>query len=78
MSLNPAAERPALAPVRIPVFGHISRAVKQDIDLVFYLITIFLTLVVLAVMQWGLPALVMTALAFVPVMFIWFLIISAP
>lgn len=76
MSYNPAAS--ALPPVRIPVLGHLARALSQDIDLAFYLVTIFVTAVVLAVMTWGLAALVLTALAMVPVMFAWFIIISLP
>ncbi len=75
MSLNPAVP---LAPVRIPVLGHLARALGQDINLAFYLVTIFVTAVVLAVMTWGLPALVITALALVPLMFAWFIIISLP
>ena len=79
MSLNPAAPlAPANTPVRIPVLGHLARALGQDINLAFYLVTIFVTAVVLAVMTWGLPALVITALAMVPLMFAWFIIISLP
>lgn len=66
------------APIRIPVLGHLARALGQDINLAFYLLTIFVTGVVLAVMTWGLPALVLTALSLVPVMFAWFLVISKP
>lgn len=76
MSLSATDVSPA--PIRIPVLGHLARALGQDINLAFYLITIFITAVVLAVMTWGLPALVLTALALVPVMFGWFLIISKP
>jgi hypothetical protein len=74
MSLS-AAES---APIRVPVLGHLARALGQDINLAFYLLTIFVTGVVLAVMTWGLPALVLTALSLVPVMFAWFLVISKP
>lgn len=73
MSLNPAVPS-----IRIPVLGHLARALGQDINLAFYLVTIFVTAVVLAVMTWGLPALVFTALAMVPVMFAWFITISLP
>lgn len=73
MSLNPAVPS-----IHIPVLGHLARALGQDINLAFYLVTIFVTAVVLAVMTWGLPALVLTALAMVPVMFAWFIIISLP
>lgn len=68
----------ALPAPRIPVLGHLARAVGQDISVIFYLITIFVTAVVLAVMTWGLAALVLTALAAVPLMFAWFIIISLP
>lgn len=78
MSLSAAAAPSALPPVRIPVLGHLARAVGQDINLVFYLLVIALTALVLAVMSYGLPALVLTALALVPVMFLWFIIISLP
>lgn len=75
---EPSAKSTDLPPIRIPVLGHIARAVGQEIDLVFYLLVIALTALVLAVMIYGLPALVLTALALVPVMFLWFIIISLP
>ena len=60
------------------MLGHLARALGQDMNLAFYLVTIFVTAIVLAVMTWGLPALVITALALVPLMFAWFIIISLP
>lgn len=61
-----------------PVIGSLVRDVGRDINLIFYILTIFVTGVVLAVQAWGLAALVMVALALVPVMFVWFIIISLP
>lgn len=55
---------------RLPLIGFIARDIERDINVIFYLITIFVTMVTLAVMKWGVVALAMTALAAVPVMFI--------
>ncbi len=52
-----------------PVLGPLARAVARDISLIYYLLTILVTLIVLAVQSWGLAALVLSAVAFVPVMF---------
>lgn len=54
---------------RLPLIGPIARAIAQDINIIFYLITIFVTALVLAVQTWGLVALALTAVCFVPVMF---------
>jgi hypothetical protein len=63
---------------RLPLVGPIARAVDQDINLIFYLLVIALTLLVLAVKLWGLVALTMVALAAVPCMFAFFIAISWP
>jgi hypothetical protein len=72
--------RPILSRVihATPVVGALVRDVGRDINLIFYVLTIFVTAVVLAVQVWGLAALVVTALALVPVMFAWFIVISLP
>jgi hypothetical protein len=62
----------------IPVVGRVIREVEREIDTIYYLLTIFLTAVVLAVLTWGLPALVLTALALVPVMFVLLVILARP
>jgi hypothetical protein len=62
----------------IPIVGRIIRDVEREIDTVYYLLTIFVTAVVLAVQTWGLPALVLTALAMVPVMFVLLVILARP
>lgn len=62
----------------IPVIGHVIRDIEREIDSVYYLLAIFVTAVVLAVQTWGLPALVLTALALVPVMFVLLVILARP
>ena len=62
----------------LPVVGRVIRDVERDIDSVFYLIVILLTLMVLAVQTWGLAALVVTAVALVPVMFTILIWITLP
>lgn len=55
----------------IPVLGWIARdCAKGHPENIYYAIAIFLSLVAMAVMTWGLPALGLTALAMVPVMFV--------
>lgn len=54
--------------MRIPVIGWITRDLLfGDADNIYYALVILLTLVVLLVMNFGLPALAMSALAIVPV-----------
>lgn len=62
----------------IPVVGRVIRDVEREVDTVYYLLTIFVTAVVLAVQTWGLPALVLTAVALVPVMFVLLIILARP
>lgn len=62
----------------IPVVGQVIRDIERDTDSIYYLLTIFVTAVVLAVQTWGLPALVLTALALVPVMFVLLIFIARP
>jgi hypothetical protein len=62
----------------LPVIGRVVRDIERDVDTVFYLIVIALTALVLAIMVWGLPALVLTAVAMVPVMFVFLILISRP
>lgn len=61
-----------------PVVGRVIRDVERDTDTIYYLLTIFVTAVVLAVQTWGLPALVLTAVALVPVMFLLLILIARP
>ncbi len=71
---------PALpaASVTLPVLCHIARDIGRDINVVFYLIVIALTAVVLAVKTFGLAALVLTAVALVPVIFVLLLWVTLP
>ncbi|KAF0113638.1 MAG: Uncharacterized protein FD150_1928 [Rhodobacteraceae bacterium] len=62
----------------LPVIGGVIRAVERELDTIYYLLVIALTALVLAIQTWGLPALVLTALAIVPVMFILLVILAIP
>lgn len=62
----------------VPVVGRIIRDVEREVDTVYYLLTIVVTALILAVQVWGLPALVLTALAMVPVMFVLLVILARP
>ena len=58
----------------VPVVDHGEREVRA----LYLLLTLFTIAVVLAVAIWGLPALVVTALILVPVMFVLFVFLSLP
>ena len=62
----------------IPIVGQVIRDVERDTSSIFYLLVIFITAVVLGIKTWGLPALVLTALALVPVMFVLLIILARP
>lgn len=62
----------------LPVVGRVIREIEQEIDTLYYLMVIALTGVVLAVQAWGLPALVLTALALVPVIFVLLIWVTIP
>lgn len=61
-----------------PVIGHVARDISRDISTIYYVLTILLTLLVLAIQTWGFAALVITAVAFVPVMFTLLIWITLP
>ena len=61
-----------------PVLGHIVRDISRDISTIYYVLTILLTLLVLSVKTWGLAALVLSAVGFVPVMFALLIWITLP
>jgi hypothetical protein len=62
----------------IPVVGQVIRDVERDTSSIYYLLITLLTVLVLAIQTWGLPALVLTALALVPVMFALLILIARP
>ncbi len=62
----------------IPVLGQVIRDIERDTNSIYYLLVILLTALVLAVQTWGLPALVLTAVALVPVMFVILIFIARP
>jgi hypothetical protein len=61
-----------------PILGRVIRDIERDSDTIYYLLTILLTALVLAIQTWGLPALVLTALALIPVMFTLLIILARP
>ncbi len=63
---------------RLPVVGRVVREIEREIDTVYYLIVILLTALVLAVNFWGLPALVLAAVALVPLIFVLLIWITLP
>jgi uncharacterized membrane protein len=80
-SFAPVTPRKSLASRLIrglPVIGQVIRDIERDPDTVFYLIVIVLTALVLAVEAWGLAALVVTAVALVPVIFALLIWITLP
>jgi hypothetical protein len=62
----------------LPVAGRVIRDIERDVDTVFYLVVILVTVLVLAVQTWGPAALVLSALALVPVIFALFVWITLP
>ncbi len=62
----------------LPIIGRVIREIERETDTVFYLIVILLTALVLALMVWGLPALVLTAVALVPVIFVLLIMVTLP
>lgn len=63
---------------RLPILGAIAREwAEGDDEYPLYLLVALLSLWGIAVMTWGLPALYLPAVAFVPVMFVVLILISA-
>lgn len=62
----------------LPILGRVIREIEREVDTIYYLLVIALTALVLAVQTWGLPALVLTALGLVPVMFVILVILARP
>jgi hypothetical protein len=71
-------DRIARALRALPVIGRVIREVEREVDTIYYLIVIALTALVLAVQAWGLAALVVTAVALVPMIFVLFIFITLP
>lgn len=83
----PAQNQPSKAPSRsrlsrlvraLPIIGRVIRDVERDVNTIFYLMIAVLTAVILAVQAWGLAALVITAVALVPVMFVLLIMVTLP
>jgi hypothetical protein len=62
----------------LPVIGRVIRDIERDVDTIFYVLIIVLTALILAIQAWGLAALVVTAVCFVPVMFTLLIWITLP
>jgi hypothetical protein len=62
----------------LPVVGRVIREIEREVDTVYYLLVIALTGLVLAIQAWGLPALVLTAVALVPVIFVLLIWVTLP
>ena len=74
-----AAPHPLSRLVRsLPIIGRVIRDIEREVDTIFYVIVIVLTALVLAVQAWGLAALVVTAVALVPVIFVLLIWITLP
>jgi len=78
MSLSTSPSRSARILNATPILGSLARDISRDINTVFYLLVILITLVVLAIKVWGVVALAMSALALVPVVFVILLWITLP
>lgn len=61
-----------------PIIGQVIRDIERDTSSIYYLLVIILTAVVLGIQTWGLPVLVLTALALVPVMFVLLVLVARP
>ncbi|WP_103333331.1 hypothetical protein [Pseudotabrizicola formosa] len=61
-----------------PVIGRIAREVSQDVNNVFYLLVVVITLEILGFLLWGPVVFTLTALVLVPLMFLFFVAISWP
>ena len=63
----------------IPVIGWLARDVTYGApDNIWYLLVVIVTLFLGAILTWGLPALVLMAVAFVPVMFAFLIFVASP
>jgi hypothetical protein len=62
----------------LPLIGWIARDISRDVNNVFYALVFVATTVILAIKIWGLVALTLTALAMVPLMFLFFVAITWP
>jgi hypothetical protein len=77
--IPPTTPLPARVFLAIPLIGWIARDVFfGDKDNIWYAMVIVLTALFLSVSTWGLPALVRTALALVPVCFFFLIVLSRP
>jgi hypothetical protein len=77
-TVTPARSRVSRFLRALPIVGRVIRDVERDVDTIFYFLVVALTGMVLAVQAWGLAALVVTAVALVPVMFVLLIWVTLP
>ncbi|MFN7225407.1 MAG: hypothetical protein ACK4MS_15455 [Paracoccaceae bacterium] len=78
---TPTADRPTLSKrilYGLPLIGRIARDISHDVNNVFYLLVVIVAVEVIAFSIWGPVVLTLTALALVPLMFLFFVFISWP
>jgi hypothetical protein len=68
----------AMTATTLTIPSHLIPETERGVEIVYSLLAIVLAAVILAVVFWGLPALVLTALALVPVVFVLFILIARP
>ncbi len=62
--------QPVRRPIHaVPVIGWVIRDIERDFDSIWYLLAAVISLLVIAVVTWGVQVLSLVALAAVPVMF---------
>ncbi|WP_374390951.1 hypothetical protein [Tabrizicola sp.] len=71
-------EDAAMTAIPLSTPRSLARETERRVETVYALLAIFLAAVILAVVIWGLPALVLTAVALVPVVFFLFFAVSRP
>ena len=71
--------RTAASPLyAIPVIGRMAREIAEDTDNAIYALVILFTILVLAALKWGVVVFTLAALAAVPLVFLFFIVISWP
>ncbi|GAB1364335.1 hypothetical protein MASR1M32_35710 [Rhodobacter sp.] len=76
---EPPMPQPAANPLyAIPLIGRMAREISEDTDNVLYAIVIAFTLLVLAALKWGAVVFTLAAIAAVPLVFLFFIVISWP
>lgn len=71
--------QPAANPLyAIPLIGRMAREISEDADNAIYAVVILFTVLVLAALKWGAVVFTLAALAAVPLVFLFFIVICWP